>query len=114
MSKHFRTTRHADALVVHFLDKSIHADLAIAGLGDELYAIVHRPDCLKLILNFANVEFLCSAMLGKLLSAKRMMAEKGGVLRLCEICPNIRMVFRLTHLDGILDIRDTEVEAVKP
>jgi anti-sigma B factor antagonist len=114
MSKHLRVKRHADVLVVHFLDKSIHADLAIAGLWNELYAIAGRPDCLKLVLNFSNLEFLCSAMLGKLLSAKKMMAEKSGVLRLCEICPNIRMVFGLTHLDQILDIRDTEAEAVEP
>jgi anti-sigma B factor antagonist len=112
MTKHLRVKRHSDVLVVHFLDKNIHADLAIAGLGEELYAVAQRPDCQKLILNFSNVDFLCSAMLGKLLSAKRIMAEKGGVLRLCEICPNIRMVFGLTHLNQILDIRETEAEAV--
>jgi anti-sigma B factor antagonist len=114
MNKHFRTEKHGDVLVVHFLDKSIHADMAIAGLGNELYAIICHPDCLKLVLNFSNVEFLSSAMLGKLLSAKKMMAQKGGVLRLCEICPNIRMIFTLTHLDHIFDIRDTEAEAVGP
>jgi len=82
--------------------------------GDnELYAIVHRPDCLKLVLNFSVVEFLSSAMLGKLLSAKKMLAQKGGVLRLCEVCPTIRMIFKLTHLDHILDIRETEAEAVE-
>ena len=114
MNKHFCTEQHADALVAYFLDKSIYAELAIAGLGDELYAIVLRPDCLKLVLNFSKVEFLSSAMLGKLLSAKKMMAEKGGMLRLCEICPSIRMVFTLTHLDHIFDIRNTEAEAVQP
>jgi anti-sigma B factor antagonist len=114
MNKHFRVDRHADVLAAHFLDKSIHADLAISSLGDELYAIVGRPDCLKLVLNFSNVEFLSSAMLGKLLSAKKMMAEKGSVLRLCEICTNIRMIFTVTHLDHILDIRDTEAGAVEP
>ena len=113
MTKHFRVERRADALVVYFLDKSIHADLAIAGLGAELYAIVGRPDCLKLVLNFSGVEFLSSAMLGKLLSAKKMLAQKGGVLRLCEVCPNIRLIFKLTHLDHILDIQNTEEQALE-
>jgi anti-anti-sigma regulatory factor len=52
-------------------------------------------------------------MFGKLLSVKKTMAEKGGLLRLCEICPNIRLIFRHTHLDQILDIRDTETEALE-
>jgi len=38
MNKHFRTERRGDAFVAYFLDKSIHADEAIAGLGDELSA----------------------------------------------------------------------------
>ncbi len=113
MSNRLRTERHAEFLVVHFLDRRIHNDLAIGSLGDELYAVIARPDCSKLVLNFSVVEFLCSAMFGKLLSVKKTMAEKGGLLRLCEICPNIRLIFRHTHLDQILDIRDTETEALE-
>ena len=32
--------------------------------------------------------------------------EKGGILRLCDVCPNIRLIFKYTHLETILDIRD--------
>jgi anti-anti-sigma factor len=85
----------------------------VGELGDELYEIVRRPDCVKLVLDFSEVEILSSVMLGKLLSAKKMMGEKGGVLRLCGICDNLRMVFTLTHLDHIFDIRGTLAEAVE-
>ena len=112
MSKHLRVEKNTDALVVHFLDKRIHADVAIADLGQELYAVAARPDCRKLVLDFSDVDFLCSAMFGKVLGVKKMMAEKEGVLRLCEMCPNIRLMFKHTGLDRILDIRETEADAL--
>ncbi len=112
MNKHLRIERNADALVVHFLDQTIHADAAITSLGKELYAVVDRPDCLKLVLNFSEVEFLFSAMLGKLVTMQRKIVEKDGVLRLCGMCPNIRLIFKLTCLDRILDIRETEADAI--
>ena len=113
MTEHVEVERLDDALVVHFHDSKITGELAISSLGDELYAIVDRPDCQKLVLDFSNVDFLSSAMLGKLLSMNRKMKDKGGILRLCGVCPNIRMVFKYTHLETILDIRDTEQDAVE-
>lgn len=112
MSKHIRVERSADALVVHFLDQKIHAEAAVAGLGKELYAVVDRPDCRKLVLNFSDVDFLSSSMIGKLVTMQRKIAEKNGILRLCGMCPNIRLIFKLTCLDRILDIRETEADAV--
>ena len=113
MTKHTQVERLDDALVVHFHDSKITGELAISGLGDELYAIAGRPDCQKLVLDFSNVDFLSSAMLGKLISINRKINEKGGILRLCGICPNIRLIFKYTHLDTIFDIRDTQPDAVK-
>ena len=50
-------------------------------------------------------------MLGKLVMLNKKLVEKNGVLRLCEMCPSIRRIFRL-HLPGsILDIRETEADA---
>jgi anti-sigma B factor antagonist len=113
MTKHTRVERLGDALVVYFHDSRITGELAIAGLGEELYAIVGRPDCLKLVLDFSDVEFLSSAMLGKLISINHKMKEKGGIFRLCGVCPNICLIFKFTALDTIFDIRDTAAEAAE-
>jgi anti-sigma B factor antagonist len=114
MSKHLRVDRNADTLVIQFLDQRISADAAIASLGKELYAVVDRPDCVRLVLNLSDVEFLSSAMLGKLVAVKKKIAEKNGVFRLCAMSENIRLMFKLTCLDHILDIRETEAEALAP
>ena len=113
MHKHVQVERLDDALVVHFHDSKITGELAISSLGDELYAMVDRPDCQKLILDFSNVDFVSSAMLGKLMSMNRKMKEKGGIFRLCEVRPHIRLIFKYTHLETILDIRDTQPDAVE-
>ena len=113
MTKHTQVERFDDAMVVYFHDSTITGELAISGLGEELYAIVGRPDCQKLVLDFSNVEFLSSVMLGKLIRINQKMKEKGGILRLCGVCPNIRLIFKYTHLDTIFDIRDTQPDAVK-
>lgn len=110
--RHLRVERSADTLVVHFLDSRITAELAISSLGSELYAVVDRPDCQKLVLDFSAVDFLSSAMLGKLVSASRKMKEKGGVLKLCKICPNIHTILKYTRVEQILDIRDTQADAL--
>ena len=111
-SRHFRVERCADALLCHFLDSKIAAEPAISTVGSELYAVVDRPDCQKLVLDFSSVEFLSSAMLGKLISANRKMKEKGGALKLCAIRPSILAVLKCSWLDQILDIRDTQDNAM--
>ncbi len=113
MTKHTQVERLDDVMVVHFHDSKITGELAISGLGDELYAVVDRPDCQKLVLDFSNVDFLSSAMLGKLVTINRKMKEKDGILRLCGVCPNIRLIFKYTALDTIFDIRDTQSDAVE-
>ena len=59
------------------------------------------------------MEFLSSAMLGKLVSMNRKMEDKGGTLRLCGVCPNIRLIFKFIVLDTSFDIRDTQSDAIR-
>ena len=49
--QYLRAEKNADALVVHFLDKKIHAEFVIGGLGEKLYAVADQADCLKLVLS---------------------------------------------------------------
>jgi anti-anti-sigma factor len=109
---HLRLEKRADVTVAYLLDTRIVAELAIASLGDELYSVGERPDCTKLVLNFAAVEYLSSAMLGKLINLNRRMKVRKAMLVLCEIRPEILTIFKLTSLDRILDIRATEADAV--
>jgi anti-anti-sigma factor len=113
MYAHLRVKRRESTFVVQFLDHRIAADLAIASLGEELYTVADRPDCQKLILDFSIVDFLSSAMLGKLVALNRRMKTKEGSLVLCGICENIKLIFKLTALDRVLELRDTESDVAE-
>ncbi len=66
----------------------------------------------KLVVNFRAVNFMSSAMLGKLMPLhKRCKADKTK-LKLCNICPNLLEVFKITNLNKLFDICGSEAEAV--
>jgi anti-sigma B factor antagonist len=111
---HLGVWKQGEAIVVRFGDHRILDLMTVNKIGDELYSVAERLDCCHLVLNFSSVDRISSLMLGKLLTLKRKMESKGGTLALCEVGPEVREVFAETRLDCILDIRDTEMEALRP
>jgi anti-sigma B factor antagonist len=111
--RHLQVSTHNGVIVARFMDERLTDDLALAEVGEELHSLVAEEKCPKLLLSFAGVTYLSSAMLGKLISINRQLREKGGKLKLCELCPIIQEVFTLTKLNQIIDIRTTESEGLK-
>ena len=63
---------HEDILIVYFQDVRIIDETRIQSLGNELLDLVNNGKYNKIILNFQNVSFMSSAMIGKLIQfAKR-------------------------------------------
>ena len=101
-----------DVTVVHFRDQRIIEDLGIQEMGQELFHLVEGEDRKKLVLNFSSVGFMSSAALGKLITLDKKVKAKGGVLKLCNIRPEIYEVFAITRLDRLFDIKKDESEAL--
>ncbi len=66
----------------------------------------------KLLLDFAEVQFLSSAALGVLMGLRKRVAAVGGELRLCRLDPLLLELFRLTNLEKLFRIYDDEREAL--
>ena len=66
----------------------------------------------KLLLSFRKVAFMASAMIGQILSLYKQCKKDKIDLKLCSISPNIMEAFRITTVDKILDIHDTEPKAI--
>ena len=94
--------------VVRFVDRKILDEANIQELGKELFALVEEENRKSLLLNFANVEFLSSAALGKLITLDKKVKAHGGKLKLCNIRPEIYEVFAITKLNKLFDIREDE------
>jgi anti-anti-sigma factor len=58
-----------------------------------------------LVLDLAEVEFLTSGPLGKLVSVHRAVKAAGGRLTLENAKPMVREVFAVTRLDRLLDVQ---------
>jgi stage II sporulation protein AA (anti-sigma F factor antagonist) len=111
--RHLGVWKHGDVTVVRFGEHRILDELAVKKIGDELNGVADRADCRNLVLHFASVVGLSSLMLGKLLMLEQKMASKGGKLTLCEIEPEVQEVFASTKLNHILDIRESEDDAIR-
>ncbi len=57
-----------DVTVVRFVDRKILDEGNIQEIGQELFDLVEKEGCKKLLLNFSTVDFLSSAALGKLIT----------------------------------------------
>jgi anti-sigma B factor antagonist len=101
-----------DVSVVEFVDKRILDEQNIQLIGDQLFELVDDLGKKKLLLNFANVEYLSSAALGKLMTLNKKVKAAGGELRLANIKPEIKEVFSITKLDKMLKIFNSEQDAL--
>jgi anti-sigma B factor antagonist len=110
---HLGVWKRGDVLIVRFGDHQILDEATVQKISDELYAVADREDCHHLLLNFASVTHVTSLMLGKLLMLRRKMAAKGGKLKLYDVEPEVRDVFAATGLHSLLDIRESEAEALQ-
>lgn len=101
-----------DVTVVTFLDKKILEETGIQELGAELFSLVEQDNRRSLLLDFADVDFLSSAALGKLITLDRKVKSAKGRLKMCNIKPEILEVFQITKLNKVFDIRAGEAEAI--
>jgi len=101
-----------EVTMVRFLDRKIIDAANIQELGDELFSLVEKEQRKNLLLNFANVEFLSSAALNKLIILDKKVKAHAGKMRLCNLKPEIYEVFAITRLNQLFDIKNTEAEAL--
>jgi anti-sigma B factor antagonist len=97
-----------EVTVVRFLDRKILDAAKIQELGEELFSLVGYEDRRKLLLNFANVEFLSSAALNKLIILEKKVKADGGRLVLSDLRPEIHEVFVITRLTQLFEIKENE------
>jgi anti-sigma B factor antagonist len=108
----FEVENRKDVSVVCFTDRKILVEQSIQAIGEQLLDVVNQGRK-KLLLNFRNVEYMSSAVLGMLVTLHKKVQAAGGKLVLCCIDPQIREVFQITKLDKVFVIRGEEQESLE-
>ena len=102
-----------DVTVASFRDRKILAEQNIQHIGEQLLSLADQASGAKLLLNFRNVEYMSSAMLGALVTLNKKVKAAKGKLVMCHIDPQIREVFTITDLEKLFVIRKDEQEGLQ-
>lgn len=107
-----RITKQNDVAVVGFATSRILDQSNVQQLGEEFDSLVDQLKFGKIVLNFAGVTYMSSAVMGKLVSLLKKTQAAGGKLRLCGIADSIYEIFEIMRFDKMFKILPTEDEAV--
>lgn len=102
-----------NATVVTFVDEKILEEMDIQSLKESIMSVVEEGGRINLILDFSNVRFLSSAVLGLLMRISKKVYEQEGSLKLCNISSRLYEIFKITRLNKIFDIFDDVDSAIK-
>jgi len=93
-----------DVTFVTFSDEEILEEGQIRELQESIGPIIEKNKDNQMVLNFSNVKFMTSAMLGLLVRVHKKVLERGGQIELRNLDPSIRKVFEITQLTKVFDI----------
>jgi anti-sigma B factor antagonist len=105
------TTVKDGVLIILFTVNRIWSEVEVAKVSERLANLAHSEGD-KVLLDFSNLQQMCSAMLGKILSLNKECEEHKIKLRLCGMQPHIQEVFTTTGLHKLLKIHDTQEAAL--
>lgn len=71
---------------------------SVPAFRDEMYALASKPG-LRVVLNFGNVEHMCSRALGVLAVAAGRLQKSGGALGATGLSANLVLIFKYARLD---------------
>jgi anti-anti-sigma factor len=98
-------------LTIVFEDSRILDETKLDQLSRDLMEMLNKTSEERVVLDFHNVKFMSSSMLGKLIQVHKKAAEFKVKLKFCAIDPEIRQVFKITKLDKLFDIEADDAAA---
>lgn len=110
--KELRIEQIGEVTVVQFREAWIQGLLELEALGEELYRLVEIENRTKLLIDFADVEFLSSSALGKIIKLYGKVKARSGCMSLCNLRPQVLEVFLVCKLDRLFNINRDLTEAL--
>jgi len=101
-----------NATIMRFTDEKILEEKDIKAIQDSIMSVIEQAERINLILDFGNVRFLSSAVLGLLIRISKRIYEREGQLGLCNINLKIYEIFKITRLTKTFDIYDSVESAM--
>lgn len=103
----------SDVIVATLVDEKILEESQIQALESSFLPLIEENSPVRLVVDFSQVRFLTSSVLGLLIRLSKKIYQSEGILRLCGIQPKIYEIFKITRLDKVFDIYPTRQEALE-
>ena len=101
--------------VVEFQTPSLMNPQELERVNASLSQVLEEAPSPRLVLDFAKVKYLSSQAIGIILTLNKKLggtAAGGSQLTLCGVGPQLMQLLKITRLDRILTIKNTQQEAV--
>lgn len=89
------------ATTVSFTSANLTAEHGLEQAAQQISDLVEKQKPKNLIIDFSDVKFFSSQMLGILINAKKKLSANGGNIIISGINPQLYRVFKITNLDKI-------------
>lgn len=109
---YFRVESQGDCVVISFVSPRLSEEDNLEQLDHDMQALVDQYHVRQLVVNLAAVEYLTSAVLGKLITLNRRLHRKSGRLAICGAKDVVDDVFKATRLDEYFTMRPDVPSAV--
>jgi anti-sigma B factor antagonist len=101
------------ATIATFKDRRLLDEATIEVIGDQLFSLVDDHGYQKVVLDFADVEYMSSSALGKLIKFHKKILAVDGSLRLCNLKPELQKIFKVLALHKVFKIDKNRDKALK-
>lgn len=111
-SRFLEISQTGKVTVVKFLPSLIIEEQLIQTIGDDLFALIDGVSLAQLLIDFANVKTMSSAMLGKLFGLHKKCQAVSGKLAFCNVSPELRQLLDMFKLPALIKIYPDEMAAL--
>ena len=87
-------------------------EVALAQCYREIADVLDKTEESCVLLHFGRVTFMSSTALGMLIRVTKKCKEYKIALKLCNIAPDIRQVFKITGLEKVFEIHEDVTQAM--
>lgn len=109
---YFRVEPQNGCVVLTFVATKLSEEDNLEQLSHDMLALVDQYQVRRLVVNLSEVEYLTSAVLGKLITLHRRLHRKDGRMAICGTKDVVDDVFRASRLDEYFTMAQDVATAV--
>ena len=106
----FEHRKEAEVLILKVKDKRLDATKAVP-FKEKMSEFINAGNKL-IVLNLSEVDFIDSSGLGAIVSALKKVGREGDIV-ICNSKDPVKTLFKLTRMDKVFRLFETEEEAIK-